>query len=78
MIIHLQPRPSKQEPGQALVHVILDMFADGRPISGQCGLHVRPEQLQEFVDRIDPDYWNGDVYIPGMPIDLKHIRIVES
>lgn len=72
MIIHLQPRPAKEESGRAINHVTIDMFADGRPVSGQCGIHIRPDQLKEFVDRIDPDFWNGKQYIPGMPIELPH------
>lgn len=81
MIIHLRERGAEQEPmitGDEPIYIILEMFADGKLVSGPCGLHVEYPQLQEFVAKIDPDYWNDEVYYPGRPIALKHIRIVES
>lgn len=76
-MIHLKVRgfESGLEPGPDLI--IVDMELDNRPITGACGLRVPVDKIQGFVDRIDPDYWNGEIYIPGRPIDLTHIRIVQ-
>lgn len=79
MIIHLKERGVEQGPEfGAPLYIVLEMFADGRLVSGPCGLHVQYPMLQEFVAKIDPDSWNDEPYIPGRPIALKHIRIVES
>jgi hypothetical protein len=77
MIIHLRERGFESDSESSPV-IVLDMFADGKLVSGPCGLHVEYPQLQEFIAKIDPDSWNDETYIPGRPIALKHIRIVES
>lgn len=81
MIIHLREKGVHQDEvvtGDEPLYIVLEMFADGKLVSGQCGLHVEYPKLQEFVAKIDPDSWNDEPYIPGRPIALKHIRIVES
>ena len=77
MIIHLKIRPLDREDDRAVRYTVLDLYGDGVAISGPCGMSVRDDLLQEFVDRIDPDYFNDRQYIPGMPIDLQHTRVVQ-
>lgn len=81
MIIHLREKgvqSGEYAMGETPIYIVLEMFIDGKKASGECGIHVEYQKIQEFIDRIDPDYWNDEQYIPGMPIVFKHIRIVES
>lgn len=79
MIVHLKTRQlEREDESRAIRYAVMDLIYDGTVVSGGCGITVRMDQLQEFVDRIDPDYFNDRQYIPGMPIDLEHSRNVES
>lgn len=71
MIIHIKFRPPVPSDN-AIRYIVADMYADGQAISGPCGLHVREDQLQTIIDRIDPDYLNDKQYIPAMPIEIPH------
>lgn len=74
MIVHLKNRELEREDARAVRYAVLNMIIDGTVVSGSCGISVRLDQLQEFVDRIDPDYYNDRDYIPGMPIEIQHSR----
>jgi len=76
MLIHIKFRPVENSD-KAVRYIIADMYSDGEAISGPCGLHIREDRLQETIDRLDPDYLNDRQYIPGMPIDLQHTRVVQ-
>lgn len=75
MLVHLKVRGSESDDRGTVA--ILDLEIDNIPASGICGIRIREDKLQAFIDRIDPDYFQGEMYFPGMPIDLKHIRIVQ-